>query len=591
MIETYILTGFLESGKTTLLNHLVKTHLKKHKRLLVAQFERGPVSLTDLGQSPAQALANASTKPSSKVPMQAGHAKRPPARSASLPRVVTYYLSKKEREARPDRAVADLLALIRQAERDGDPFDQLWIEWNGVSPFSELHAMFLPPAKDEHQSRPTLDGICRIRSVICLVDGHRYKALMNQDRSPLPEQIMNADFVIVTTGSFKETRREIHRLAPHRRVIPAGSLRQVMREMNSQPFHPLTTVAIGLLVFALLWLVIRPLISLRGLPLDNAVLVFLGIILQALPFLLLGVLISSAIQVFIPQGWLEDHFPKGKLSSLLFAVVAGFFLPVCDCASIPVFQSLVRKGVPLPSAVTFMVASPIINPVVLLSTSYAFTGYGVFIWGRFLLGILLGLLVGLSYYLIPDRSRVMKARPDRVMCSCGVFTAPDGSTSARDKFDLYVQHIRVEFFDILRYLILAATVSSVLQVFFNISRLFTGADHFVLAILIMMAAAFLLSLCSSSDAVIARSFAPYFPLSALMGFLVFGPVMDLKNVIMLSGTCDRRFIIRLFATTAVACFVLILAFHYLIPVLGAPPTGIGTSSVVGSIAPALGGGR
>lgn len=110
--------------------------------------------------------------------------------------------------------------------------------------------------------------------------------------------------------------------------------------------------------------------------------IFMGVFLQAVPFLLLGVLISSAIQVFIPVGVLERIFPSNPVFAMGMGIGAGFFLPVCDCASIPVFQGLLKKGVPLPAAICFMTAAPIVNPVVLLSTYYAFNGsFGQFFTG------------------------------------------------------------------------------------------------------------------------------------------------------------------------------------------------------------------
>jgi uncharacterized membrane protein YraQ (UPF0718 family) len=77
--------------------------------------------------------------------------------------------------------------------------------------------------------------------------------------------------------------------------------------------------------------------------------VFLGIILQAVPFLLIGVLLSSAIQIFIPKEWIERRFPKSIGLGMVVAILGGFCLPVCDCTSIPVFRSLVKKGIPLRS--------------------------------------------------------------------------------------------------------------------------------------------------------------------------------------------------------------------------------------------------
>lgn len=534
MIPTYILSGFLESGKTTLMNHLIKPVLRSGARLLTVQFERGPVALA------------------------AGFPER------STGRLTALYIPKRDWDTNPAAAVRGIRRRIREAERDGRPYAQLWIEWNGMSPFSELYAAFLRPEQPGLRDSETLRDLCRIESVIHLADGSRYMALSRQSGSPLPEQLAHADVAVVRGGDFRAIKRDMTQMIPGLRVIPDGSLGRLQREMRSKPFHPLMTAAFGLLVFAVLWLILRPMLNLRAVPVDQWVGVFLGILLQAVPFLLLGVLISSAIQVLLPAGWFEAHFPKHRVGSLFFALIAGFFLPVCDCASIPVFHSLVRKGVPVPSAVTFMVASPIINPVVILSTWYAYGGDTRMVWSRFGLGVLLGLLTGLTFCIGRTRPAISDLRPDRLLCRCGIFDGSDGSRQPGGRFGLYVEHVRIEFLDIVRYLLVAAAVSAVMQTSVGIAGWLAEPGHWVVSVLLMMTVAFLLSLCSSSDAVIGRSLASGFPVSAMLAFLVFGPVMDLKNVIMLSGSCRKGFILRLFLTTAAICLLLVLAYQLLL---------------------------
>ena len=99
----------------------------------------------------------------------------------------------------------------------------------------------------------------------------------------------------------------------------------------------------------------------------------------------MGVLLSSFIQVFLSEKVIQRWFPKNALLGMLFALVCGFCLPVCDCATIPMFKSLIKKGVPTSSAVVFMVATPVINPVVILSTYYALMATGKLFWQEFYL--------------------------------------------------------------------------------------------------------------------------------------------------------------------------------------------------------------
>ena len=152
-----------------------------------------------------------------------------------------------------------------------------------------------------------------------------------------------------------------------------------------------------LLTAVMLYMVAFSVLNDAGASPERYISIFLGVFLQAAPFLAVGVLLSSLIQVYLKPDWIQRRFPRKILAGQLFAVLAGFCLPVCDCASIPVFKGLVKKGVPMPAAVTFMLVSPVINPVVILSTWYAFNGNYKIIAARCGLGILCAALCGLTY--------------------------------------------------------------------------------------------------------------------------------------------------------------------------------------------------
>ncbi|WP_077609362.1 permease [Clostridium sp. Marseille-P2415] len=166
--------------------------------------------------------------------------------------------------------------------------------------------------------------------------------------------------------------------------------------------HPVYFFFVVTFLLLALHYVARPVLEINQFPVNTITNVFLGMILQAVPFLLIGILLSSAIQIFIPESWLERFFPKSLGLGIFAAVIGGFLLPVCDCVSIPVFRSLVRKGIPLPVAVTFMTASPVINPVVILSTYYAFNGNMTIVAGRVCLGLFASILIGISMAVWPN---------------------------------------------------------------------------------------------------------------------------------------------------------------------------------------------
>ena len=287
--------------------------------------------------------------------------------------------------------------------------------------------------------------------------------------------------------------------------------------------------------------------------------VYLGVFLQAAPFLLIGVLLSSLIQVCLKPDWIQRKFPEKILAGQLFAVIAGFFLPVCDCASIPVFKSLVKKGVPMPAAVTFMLVSPVINPVVILSTWYAFNGNYQMIAARCGLGVLCAVLCGFTYLFKPPEDYLLEnAVP--LQNACENYSLPAAADSRLSRFFLIMRHAQNEFFSVGKFLLTGIFVSTLFQDFIpQAVTAGSGAAPWK-ALLLMMGLAFVLSLCSSSDAVVARSMAASLPAGAVLGFLVFGPMMDIKNAAMLLSGFKSAFVVRLFVTAFLVCFLVMLLF-------------------------------
>jgi uncharacterized membrane protein YraQ (UPF0718 family) len=290
--------------------------------------------------------------------------------------------------------------------------------------------------------------------------------------------------------------------------------------------------------------------------------VLISILMQAFPFMLVGVCVSSALHVFVPDDIIVRAFPTRHGLGFLTALLAGVFFPVCECAVVPVASRLVKKGVAPPIAVTFMLAAPIVNPISILSTLYAFAGQPRIAALRVIFGLFLALMVGLFLWAFPDREAVpiSKAETEGCTCGCGDHDCIRGHDAAsgrglRHKLNDLFLHIGEEFFGAGRYLVLGALAISLMQawvprrIFLNLA----GRDG--LALLILMAGAFLISACSTSDAFIARSFADRFPMGAVMGFLVFGPMIDVKNLFMLLDGFPRGFVLRLSALIFAVNFV------------------------------------
>ena len=288
-----------------------------------------------------------------------------------------------------------------------------------------------------------------------------------------------------------------------------------------------------------------------GVPIGRAATIAVGMTLQAIPFLLLGVFVAELIEAFVSPSLIARVFPTNPVASVFAALVAAFLLPVCDCSAVPIFRSLLRKGVPLSAATTLMLASPAINPLVIASTYYAFGSWSLVV-ARIGLSIIVALTVGLSMLVSTPRA----LREDHNLhegdtCGCeGGCAVPDRSFSG------VLGATGQSFGRILPYLLGGVAASTLAQVFWPVSSLLAGMPA-AGALALMMGAGFALSLCSSSAAVIARSLASLAPTGALMGFMVYGPMMDVKNVALLASQFRGAFVARLFVTvTAVAALVI-----------------------------------
>ncbi|MFT9008829.1 MAG: permease [Bifidobacterium sp.] len=338
------------------------------------------------------------------------------------------------------------------------------------------------------------------------------------------------------------------------------------RGLNFQQFL-VTALVTAMLITA------APLLDATGIPVSSILSGSIGLMLQAFPFLLIGILVSSAIETFISNDFIARHFPRSTLGGLIAAILAGLCIPVCDCATVPVFARLVHKGVPLASAVTFLCAAPIINPVVIWSTWFAFPDKPEMPILRFIFGIIVSIVIGLSFVIFPHREEVLRNAASLPEQGRGhvvheALRTPEASAESHDdsrngatlRIRCFMQHAYHDMFQIVPYMLTGILLASCIRVIGGSNVPSWLQDHgSAIAIAFMMALAFVSSLCSSSDAVIARGFGTLFPVPAVLGFLVFGPILDIKNVLMLRAMFTRRFVLRIALSTIAVCFGVMLA--------------------------------
>ena len=297
--------------------------------------------------------------------------------------------------------------------------------------------------------------------------------------------------------------------------------------------------------------------------LNDFSLILISILLEAIPFVLIGAFVSSIIQIYVSEATIAKIVPKSRILGLFGASLMGFIFPVCECAIVPIMRRLLKKGVPIHIAITFMLAVPIANPVVLLSTFYAFSGQWEYVFMRGILGILAAITVGhIVGRLSGDQSPLIEEVRETT-----AFVLPTLSVVEKKKKHPVVEvvaHTAGEFFDVGKFLIIGAGLSAAMQTFIPRESILSIGQGDIASILIMMTMAFVLSLCSEADAFIARTFLGQFTTGSIIGFLIFGPMIDIKNTLMLAGVVKKKFLIQLISVIAIICF----AFAMVVNLLG-----------------------
>ena len=269
--------------------------------------------------------------------------------------------------------------------------------------------------------------------------------------------------------------------------------------------------------------------------LRNLLIVFGSLLVEAMPFILLGAAVSAAIEVLVPATAFARIalLPRGL--QLPAAAVAGVAFPVCECGSIPVARRLAAKGLAPSAAVTFMLAAPIVNPVVVASTFIAYRGRDtvwIMVFGRLALGFLVAMMVGWVMGRIRS-GELLRARPG----AAETLEVDDVESRWRRFFG----HLAGDAVFMARFLIVGAALAAAIQTFVPRSIVDGVASLPVLSLVAMMALAFVMSLCSESDAFVAASFTAFGP-SAQLAFLVFGPMVDLKLAALYIGTYRPGFL-------------------------------------------------
>ncbi|MFB5662473.1 permease [Alteribacillus sp. HJP-4] len=279
--------------------------------------------------------------------------------------------------------------------------------------------------------------------------------------------------------------------------------------------------------------------------------IFLSILIEAIPFVLIGVVIAGFIQIFISEEQIRRCIPRNKVLAVVMSCIVGGIFPACECGIVPIVRRLIQKGVPIYAGIGFLLTGPLINPIVIMSTYMAFgndwniaamrMGIG------FVAACIIALLISFFYRSNQLKQKLLSARS-------GHSHSIEKLTFSR-KLSEMLKHAIDEFIDLGKYLIIGAFIAAFLQTYVSAESLFIFGEGIVASTMVMMGLAYLLSLCSEADAFIGASFRNVFPTSSILAFLIYGPMIDLKNTIMLLSVFNARFVLVLFFFITIIVFI------------------------------------
>jgi uncharacterized membrane protein YraQ (UPF0718 family) len=306
---------------------------------------------------------------------------------------------------------------------------------------------------------------------------------------------------------------------------------------------------------------------------EQFILIFTSIVWEALPFIVLGVLIGGIFEEFVPQQAVAKVIPRSRLLAIALGGLLGLVFPMCDCGIVVVMRRLLRKGLPLGVCVSYMLAGPIINVVVILSTLYAFNtperSASIFHGPEYvaLLRCGMGYIVAFNIGVLVDW--LQRKNGNEALIAPNVLKGLNANLQATDEDDgprswrQRLSNISAtslnDFVDIMAFLIIGAALAAGIRFAVHTRDIQAPAE---VVILITMGLAFLVCLCSEADAFIAAAFPATWPAASKIAFLVLGPMLDIKLVLMYTRVFRPRLILIISIAIIVQVFLLSVALHY-----------------------------
>ena len=278
----------------------------------------------------------------------------------------------------------------------------------------------------------------------------------------------------------------------------------------------------------------------------------LSVMIEALPFVMLGICIAIIVQVWLPAERLLIYLPQQPLLRRACLSLLGTALPVCECGNVPLARGLLAKGLTPSESLVFLLAAPILNPVTIITTQQAFAGDMTILWARVFGGFAIANLVGWVYARRPAEELLTNT----FVASCQA----DHVQQSKQVASLAI--FRREVQAMLPALVVGAGLAGLVQVLVSREVLVSLGSQPVWSVIAMVALAFIVSICSNVDAFFALAFRQTFMTGALVSFLTFGPMIDIKMLSLLRTTYRPSVLLQVSAIVGLASITLGLVVNY-----------------------------
>jgi len=273
-------------------------------------------------------------------------------------------------------------------------------------------------------------------------------------------------------------------------------------------------------------------------PLLDGLTLALSVLIESLPFIVLGIALSVLVQVWVPQTWLFRILPKNAVAKRFVISLLGMFLPVCECGNVPLARGLVARGYSVSDSMTFLLAAPIINPVTIITTHQAFGFDDGILVARIIGAIVIANVLGWVFSLHPNPEALLTSR---FAAQCRVRPSAEPVGKIQRSAEMFMRESTV----LMPALIVGSLVAGAIQVLVQRETLVALGNDPLLSVLAMMLLAFVISICANVDSFFILPFADTFLPGSILAFLLLGPIVDIKMLALLRTTYRSSTLVRL----------------------------------------------